>query len=45
MTKTTAILGMISLIFMLSAQEVLPGKWQRNASLSLLTETNLYRLG
>ena len=45
MTKTTAILGMISLIFMLSAQEVLPGRWQRNASLSILTETSLYRLG
>ena len=45
MRKKTAILAAVSLIFMLSAQEVLPGKWQRNASLSLLTEKNLYRLG
>lgn len=45
MTKTTAVLGMVSLCFMLAAQEVLPGKWQRNASLSLLTENSFYRLG
>ena len=45
MRKKTVILAAVSLIFMLSAQEVLPGRWQRNASLSILTKTSLYRLG
>ena len=45
MRKKTVILAAVSLIYMLSAQEVLPDKWQRNASLSILTKTNLYRLG